>query len=284
MVTGASLAAITDAIAKTVVVTYPVVEVLFIRSLVAIVLIAAIAMARGKVHNLMPTRPVAQIQRAIALGLAVFFFFTSLKYLPLADVTALFFAAPLMTTLLSIPLLGEKVGVHRLCAISVGLIGVFLVARPGSEITSWAALLPIAAAFAFALAMVATRKLTQTETSISQIAMATIVMIAGTIPFMPFVWITPTIIDLAVMCGLGILSIAQHLAFVEAFRHAPVAVVAPFDYVAMVWAVLLGYLFWDEFPVPIVWGGIAIIVASGLYVLYREIRVSATPDPAVTHP
>ena len=147
-----------------------------------------------------------------------------------------------------------------------------------------AALLPIAAATAFALAMIATRKLTQTETSVSQIAMATVVMIVGTMPFMPFIWVTPTVADLGVMAGLGILSVALHLAFVEAFRHAPVAVVAPFDYIALCWAVLLGYLFWDEFPDLGVWAGIAIIVSSGLYVLYREIRISATPDRAVTHP
>jgi drug/metabolite transporter (DMT)-like permease len=284
MVTGASLAAITDAIAKVVVVTYPVVEVLFIRSIVALVLIAAIALARGGAKELMPTRPFAQVMRAIALGLAVYFFFTSLKYLPLAEVTALFFGAPLLTTLLSIPLLGEKVGVHRLVAVSVGLVGVFLVARPGSDLASWTALLPVAAATAFALAMIATRKLTQTETNVSQIAMATLVVIVGTVPFMPFVWIMPTAIDLMIMAGLGVMSVALHLAFVEAFRLAPVAVVAPFDYIALVWAVLFGYLFWGEFPDLIVWAGIAIIVGSGLYVLYREIRVSASPDRAVTHP
>jgi drug/metabolite transporter (DMT)-like permease len=284
MLTGATLAAITDAVAKTMVVTYPVVEILFIRSLVAILLIVAIALMRGGRQDLLPTRPVAQIMRAIALSLAVFFFFSALKYLPLADVTALFFAAPLLTTLLSIPLLGEKVGLHRIGAVSFGLVGVFMVARPGSEAASMAALLPVAAATAFALAMIATRKLTQTETTMSQIFMATVVMIAGTIPFLPFVWVTPTIADFMVLAGIGVLSVALHLAFVEAFRHAPVAVVAPFDYISLCWAVLFGYLFWDEFPDLIVWGGIVVIVSSGLYVLYREIRISATPDRAITHP
>ena len=282
MVAGVTLFSVGDAMAKSLVATFSVVQILFFRSLVAVLLIVLVAFCRGAVGALKTTRPVAHALRAGAGILAVACFFFGLKYLPLADATALVFAAPLFMTLLSIPLLGEKVGAHRFAAVAVGFAGVLIVTRPGAGSAAAAALLPLAAAAAYALAMIATRRLAPTETSTSLIFSMALGMVAVTTPMVPFVWTDPGLADVALMASLGVVSTVAHLALVEAFRNAPVAVVAPFDYVAMVWAVLFGYLFWDELPDLAVWGGIAVIMGSGLYVLVREIGASSrTPRPGM---
>lgn len=283
-VSAIALLSVVDVLAKILVASHSVAEVIFFRSLVALPLVVLVAHRHGGLAALRPKRTRLQALRAGAGVIAVTFFFLGLRHLPLAEATAILFAAPLFMTLLSVPLLGETVGPHRLGAVFFGFIGVLVVTRPGTGAASLAALLPLAAALAYALSMIVTRRLTRSETNISMIFIMTVAMLVLSGLVLPLAWAPPAPADLALMAALGVISTAAHLALVEAYRNAPVAVVAPFDYTAMFWAVVFGYLFWDELPGLVVWGGIAIIVASGLYVLFREARAHVQAARDGIHP
>ncbi len=221
--------------------------------------------------------------RGSLIALATLLFFTGLKYLPIADAIAIFFIEPLLVTLLSAVLLGEAVGWRRLSAIGIGLVGALVIIRPTFSQVGWAVLFPVGTAFCFSFYILLTRTLVKREdpirlqffAGIFGCLMMSLALTAGTIHDVDILSTTwPTATQWGLLAGLGVVATIGHLLVVHAFRRAPVSILAPFQYIEIISATLLGFWLFDDFPDRITWLGIGIIVGSGVYVFYRESRVS----------
>ncbi|MFL7903485.1 DMT family transporter [Azospirillum argentinense] len=249
---------------------YPVAQLMFARSVVAVVLVGGISVARSGWGGMRTRRPVAHVFRSLAGLLSMGCFFYAFKHLPLAEVYVLSFAGPLFITALSMPLLGEPVGWRRWAAVLVGFGGVVVMARPEADAPLLPILVGVAAAFFYALAMIAVRGLSRTEsnTAIVVYLLLTTTVVSG-VAAIPD-WVQPGGFDLGLMLLVGTLGGAAQVLMTQAFRLGRAAVVAPFEYTGMIWATLLGFLVFGDVPTPTVLAGAGIIIASGLYILYRE--------------
>ncbi len=211
-----------------------------------------------------------QVVRSLLLLAATIFFFTAIRFMPLADATAIAFVSPLLLTVLSIPLLGERVGLRRWAAVAVGLAGALIIIRPGLGVASWATLLPLATAFTYSLYQIGTRKLTQID------ATATIFLYTGVVgalvmsALVPFFWSTPSPIAWLLMATTGLLGGLGHYLIIQAFVRAPASALAPFSFVTIIWTTCSGYLVFGDLPDAATISGAAIIIASGIFVFYRE--------------
>jgi drug/metabolite transporter (DMT)-like permease len=249
---------------------YPVAQIVFFRCLLAFLpLYVAIRRAGGWV-TLRTKRPGAHTFRVVVGGLALFIGFWALTLMPLADYYAFTYAAPLFATMLSIPILGEQVGIRRWSAVAVGFVGVLIMLRPGVQSFDFASLVAIAAAFTYALAIIAVRNLARTESSASAVFYFTLAGLVLSGAALPFDWRDPTLQEWALLLGLGVVSGFGQILMTDAYRLAPPAVIAPFDYTSMLWALVFGYVLFGDFPEPMVLAGAAVIIASGVYIIYRE--------------
>lgn len=272
-----SLFPVQDAIVKWLSADYSIFQLLFLRSLFVFIPVAVLVARSGGPRVLRAKRPTLLILRA-SLGFGAWsVYFIAISQIPLADAMALVFSAPLMITALSVPLLGEIVGLRRWAAIAVGFIGVVVMVDPGAGVIRGVALLPLVSASCYSLSMILTRVLTKSESSVTMLfySAATIMALSGL--FQPFVWVTPSWPDLGLMVLTGLITgCAQYLGL-QAYRYAAPAVVSPFDYTSLIWAVVLGYLVFGDVPRSSVIFGAAIVIASGLYILYRERRAARAP-------
>jgi drug/metabolite transporter (DMT)-like permease len=255
---------------------YPIWQIVFCRSLFSLVPILVIALNTGGLRRLATRRPVAHFLRS-SIGLAsLFCFFYAFREMPLADAMALSFSAPLFVTALSVPLLGERVGVHRWGAVMVGFVGVVVMIQPGSGLFQPIAFLVLASALFYALAIVLIRRLSESEPSVTIVFYFSLfgTVIGGLI--LPFDHVWPTSWqDAGLFVLLGVMGGAAQLLMTQAYKHADAAVIAPFDYTAMLWAVAIGFIGWGDWPQPAVFLGVAVVIASGLYILHRETRRDA---------
>lgn len=249
---------------------YPVAQLMFVRSAVALALVGGVSVARNGWGGLRTRRPLAHVWRSFAGLLSMGCFFYAFKHLPLADVYVLSFAGPLFITALSMPLLGEPVGWRRWAAVLVGFGGVLVMARPEADAPLLPILVGVAAAFFYALAMIAVRGLSRTETNTAIVVylLLTTTAVSG-IAAVP-VWVTPDWDHVGLMLLVGILGGVAQVFITQAFRLGRAAVVAPFEYTGMIWATLFGFLVFGDLPTPAVLAGAGIIIASGLYILHRE--------------
>jgi drug/metabolite transporter (DMT)-like permease len=273
MVAGVFCLATMDALAKFLGEGYPVVQLVFLRSAIALPLLLAIAwVCEGGFAGLRTRRPWVHVARSGLVALAIFSFYTALTYLPLAEVTAIAFAAPLIMTALSHPLLGERVGWRRWSAVLVGFAGVLIVVKPGTAAFQPAALIALAAALFYALMLMTARKFAASESALSLVVWSTAGagLIAGALT--PFAWTPVAAGDAGWFLALGGLGAVTMLLLTRAFHLAPAAVVAPFDYTALIWALAYGWLIWGEVPAATTWAGAAVIAGAGLYVTHRESR------------
>lgn len=279
MLCSMSAIAVLDAIAKLLSHRLPGVQVTwgyFTCILLALTVYAALR-GRSIFGLLRSRRPVLQILRAAALVGSLSLLFTGLAYLPLAEATTISFTSPLFVVALSGPLLGERVGLHRWGAVIVGLLGAVIVMRPGSEMFQPAALFPLFGAVFFAFFQIVTRRLGNADDPITTIAWTAGGGALILTPVMPFVWMTPVAPELAIFVGMGALGLVAHLCLVGAFALGDASMLAPFNYVRILWAIALGVVLFGDWPdVGTLVGG-AVIVASGLYVLVRESRAGHPP-------
>jgi drug/metabolite transporter (DMT)-like permease len=198
--------------------------------------------------------------------------------MPLADAVAITFASPLFLTMLSIPLLGEQVGIYRWSAVIVGFVGVLTMVQPGPGLLHSGALFPLANALINACVTIAIRRMTLTESSTTLVFYQTLVTGVIALVLVPFFWVTPNLVDLALFSATGLLSGIAQFWWMQGCRYVPAAVAAPFSYTSMIWSLALGYLVWSDVPSAAVLAGATIVIASGLYILYREtIRRAAKP-------
>lgn len=260
---------VSDAISKELTRSLPAVQVAWMRYLWFVLLITPVAFAAAGARAFWPARPGLQVVRALALVGSTAFFVAGLGLLPMAEATAVTFVAPLFVTALAVPLLGERVGPRRWIAVAVGLAGMLIVVRPGLGALSAAAIFPLLAAVAWAVALVTTR-LSGAERALTTLNVSALVGFAALSVLVPFDWTWPSGREWAVGAGAGIAAtLAQWLALL-AYRSAPASVLAPFTYSQLVWSSALGFLAFSEVPDLWTGAGAAIIIASGLYTAHRE--------------
>lgn len=274
-VMGATLCfAVAGAFVKAVSPEIPVWQAVFFRSLLAFVVLARPLWREG----MAVVRVVHVGWHVMRVGsglVGMFSAFYGIAWLPFADVTALGFTMPLFLTVLSVPLLGETVGWRRASAVVVGFLGVLLIVRPGgagSSLPLGPAVVVILGALAWAFSMVAIRRLGalgERNTTIVFWFSTGGVVVAGLL-MLPD-WVTPTPRQALFLLGTGLVSGVAQLMMTQAYRSGETTVVAPFEYVSILWAVAVGWLIWGEAPDISMLGGVAVLVASGLYILHREV-------------
>ncbi|MCG5242840.1 DMT family transporter [Azospirillum doebereinerae] len=271
-----------NVLVKLLVERFPVTEVTFFRNLFALIPVCiAIQMSGGFANGLRTAHPWGHLGRALIGMTTMVTMFWSFHLLPLGDAIALNFAAPLFLTALSVPLLAEKVGIHRWSAVLVGFLGVLIIARPSGDVFNLGAGVALIGAMGNAFAVIAIRQLSRTEppnTIVFYFSLLTTLVLGLTLPF---AWITPTLADWGLLVAMGILGGAGQLMVTRAYSLAPAAVVAPLNYTALLLAVLFGWLVWDEVPTGAMAVGAAVVMSSGLYILHRETRRKATPSKPV---
>ena len=278
-----------DAMVKWVSGSFPLHEITFVRSVVAIAITLAIVPFEGGYAILRTRRPGLHLARGLLLVIANFCFFTALASMPLAEATAIFFLAPLFITALSVPFLGERVGLRRWLAVLVGLLGMILMVRPGQGVFDWVALLPVGAALAYAVMQVITRKLGATDRASSMAFYVQILFVlvsaaiglavgdgrfSGTghpsLEFLFRAWVMPFGWDAVLLLGVGVLIGFGAYLLSQAYRVAQPAVVAPFEYMALPLSLFWGFMLFGHWPDATAMAGMALIVGGGLYVFYRE--------------
>ena len=215
-------------------------------------------------------RPLAHTLRAVLMSAALALFFWGLKFVPLADAIAVAFTAPLFITALSVPVLGEQVGLPRWTAVLVGFAGMLVIVRPGTASFQPEMLIIVASAFVFACGITYTRRLARTETVAGMFTWTTVVSLAVFGPLAALNWQAPQADHLAGFAALGLMGGAAHYLVGIAYRNAPAAVVAPQEYVALIWGAIIGWMVWGDVPSVWTWAGAAIVAGAGGYIALRE--------------
>ena len=224
-----------------------------------------------KLSKLMMTKkPILQILRPAFLVCSISSLFAGLTYLPLAEATAIGFVAPLFITILSVPILKEKVGIHRWIAILIGFTGIIIIIKPGGEFWQFASIMPLLGAIFFALFQIFTRLLSGTEKTFTTLFYTGLGGLGWSSLIVPFVWVIPSQIHIIVFLATGILGALAHLCMINAFDYAEASLLAPYNYTKLIWVSIFGYLIFEDIPSLGMWIGSGVIVSAGLYVLYRE--------------
>ena len=282
MVAAVFLFAIVDATAKWLGQSYAPVQIVFFQHFFGLVPVAVFVWRSGGFAPLRTRRPFAHALRGGLLFASMLLFFTALRGLPLAEAIAVSFTLPLYITALSGPLLGEAVGVRRWAAVIIGFVGALIMVRPGTDAFRPEALLVLTSAFIAALAMLLTRRMTRTETDVALVTHTTVIVSLASLPFAGLAWQAPSSGDMALFMLVGIAGGSGAYLLVVAFRNAPAAVVAPFDYSALIWASVFGWILWREAPEPAVWIGAAIVATAGVYITRREMALRQRAREAAT--
>ena len=281
---------------------YPLHEIVFARSGIGLAFSLVFVQMEGGWRILKTDQPGLHLLRGVLVVISNMAFFAALAALPLADATALFFAAPLFITLLSIPVLGEKVGPLRLSAVAVGFLGVVIMQRPwegGSDLLAsrGVLLLPLLAAVTYALNQLMTRKLgvRARASALAVYIQVTFILVSigfflvagdgryadaasgASMEFLLRAWVWPRGEDLWIFVGLGVNGAIVGYCLSQAYRLADAATIAPFEYTGLALAVFWGLVIFGEWPTAEVWVGIALIVASGLFVFLRERQKARIP-------
>ncbi len=263
-----------DALVKWLSADYPTWQIMFFRSAVALVPIAGFIAMAGGWRILRTRRPVLHLVRSLigvsAMGCA----FYGIGKLPLADAMAIFHSAPIVMTALSVPLLGEKVGIRRWSAVVIGFLGVLLVVKPGSEVFSSAALIMVAAAVLVGFATNIIRILGRTEdpACITFYFTFTATLVSGVLS-LRWGWIRPPLGDLLLLMAVGVLGGCAQYLMTLSYKNAEVGLLSPLKYLMIVIGGVIGYLVWGEVPDNFSLLGIAIIIATGVYMMQREARL-----------
>jgi len=249
----------------------PPTEVVFVRFLTHLVIATALILPREGLRLFRTEAPGLEILRGLFLVGSTFFNFFALKYLPLTVTVSIFFAAPLAICALSVPLLGEKVGIRRWSAIAVGFLGVLIVTRPWGASFHWAMLLSLAALCCASMYFVLTRKLAGIDRAGTQQFFASLIAVLAASPVILLDWEWPAApVDWAAFALLGVFGWAGHQLATIAHRLAPASALAPFVYVQMVYMTLSSWLIFHVTPDAWVLTGAAVVMAAGLYVWLRE--------------
>ena len=260
-----------DAVLKILSVDYPPLQVGALRGAASLPFVLATLVITNRWHELKVVRWELHVVRGVLALIMLWGFVAAVSVMSLADTYAIFFVAPLIVTALAVPLLKEHVDAGRWLAIAVGLSGVLWMLKPGgTNFSLYGAAGALASAVAYALASISVRVMTRTESTVALVfwflvlltIFAGLLALPNWVPIRAEHW--PWLGLLGVLVALG-----QHF-ITEAFRNAPASVIAPFEYTAMLWAVAIDWVFWDTWPNRRIWLGAALVIACGLYLIWRE--------------
>jgi drug/metabolite transporter (DMT)-like permease len=286
---GVGLASTQDAIVKSMSGSYPAYEALILRCFGSVPVLVAI-LWREKAFDKLATPLLGRIAvRGLILAFAYLCFVLSIAAMPIANAVAIYFTMPFFVAGLAGPILGEKVRLHRWLAIIAGFVGVLIMVRPGASVFEPAAVLALLSALGYAVGQMIGRPLAQ-EVSPVVIAVWQNVIYFGvgvmlavlfslvdttgfkhpSLVFLSRPVVMPTMLDTAVLLGMGVIAAFAMLLFVNAYKYAEANFVAPFEYSAMIWAVLFGLLFFNDFPDGYTWAGAAVVIAAGLLMVWRD--------------
>jgi drug/metabolite transporter (DMT)-like permease len=254
-----------DTIGKYLVARLPVIEVAWARYMASCILVMALFMPRMGRRLWRTNRPGIQLVRGGLLAASSSCFILSLAYLPLAEMVALTFVAPIVVALLSGPFLGERVGRVLWLGTIGGFAGVLIVLRPGGDVFHWASLLPIAAALNYGVYQILTRKISTSENPVTSLFHASWVgALALSLP-LPWVWQTPPdAVSAGLLALMGAVAGVAHYAAIKAVEAAPPSALAPYTYTQLVWAIVFGLALFGQFPDLVTLVGMAVIVGSAM--------------------
>ncbi|MEA2880375.1 MAG: hypothetical protein QOF14_5571 [Hyphomicrobiales bacterium] len=271
------LFALNSAAGKWLVEKYPVGEFMGIRAAITLVLLSPFIWRAGRAAFASAPRRGLQVLRMVLSTVEIAMFFWAVSYLPLADTTTFYLAGPIYVTAFSVLLLGERVGWRRWIAVLVGFAGVVIALRPSSASFTLPALIALSGSIIYALVMITTRALRETDDTVLMTTQFLGALAFGTATA-PFGWLMPNALDVVFIAALGVASLLALFCNVRSLKLASASVVVPYQYTLIVWSVVFGWLMFGELPDAYTVVGAAIIMAAGLYIFWRE-RVAARKAP-----
>ncbi|MBM3532208.1 MAG: DMT family transporter [Alphaproteobacteria bacterium] len=259
-----------DAIVKWLVADFAVLQVLFGRSVVIAIVAAAVYRQKAVVGMLKSKHKPELLLRAAAMVAAWLCYYSAARSLALADLVTLYYASPLIVTVLSIFILKEKVGWARWVAVFVGFAGVVVAANPTGRPDLMPAGLVMVAATLWAWAGILMRRIAATESTGVQMLFTSIAFIVACVPALPWIWVTPDLLSAGLMFGIGVAAALGQYLMYESVRHAPASAVAPCSYSSLGWAFLWGWVIWQDVPERTVIAGAALILLGAVIVVGSE--------------
>ncbi|MEM7423612.1 MAG: DMT family transporter [Pseudomonadota bacterium] len=249
----------------------------FMRYFVHLVIVAALILPRAGFSSLSSAAPRREILRAFCLFSSTLLNFTAVAYLPLTLTGTIFFTIPIFICALSVPLLGEQVGLRRWTAVAIGFVGILIVIRPWSADFHWAMLLALAASALGAVYTVLTRLLAGVDSTNTQQLYASLIAVAGLAPLAVGGWVTPEgVLPWLFFLGMGLFGWFGHQCLTTAHRYAPAAVLAPFIYTQLIYMTAASWFIFGDAPTIWILAGAPVVVASGVYIWWRERQLSET--------
>jgi len=259
-----------DAISKWLLQDYSIYQILLLRTVFSLLPILVVVRREGGYGRLRGARVWVCLGRGCLAVACFVLFLAALPLMPLADIFAIVMSAPLLISALSVLILKEPVRLRRWVAVLIGFSAVLVMVRPGGNISATGALLVVGSVITYSFAMILTRRLGSTESAGAMTFYSALIFLAVGLIAAPFTWIQPTPIGLLLMAATGLLAGSAQYCLTEAFRIAPPSVVAPFEYMSLLWAMLLGFLVWGDVPTMLVLVGAAVVIVSGIYVFHDE--------------
>jgi len=279
MLAGVSIVPVMDGLAKHLAGHYAVTQIVWGRFFFHFLFMLPVVLIGYRDVVFRVQQPLLQVVRGGFLLGATLCFFWSLKYLSIPDALTLLFVSPLMVTCLSPLILGEHVGIRRWSAVAVGFIGVCIVLRPGGAAFQPASLAALGAGLCHACYIIATRRLSGTAPPLVTLFYTSLLGMVVLSFYMPWHWETPGALHFAYMVAIGAIAAGGHYLLIKAFDYAEASVLAPFGYGEIVMATVVGYIGFGDFPDAVTWLGIAVIIASGVYIGLREHRAHVDVQP-----
>lgn len=264
MCIGVACLSANDALAKVLAEDYSPMQILFLRNVLALpvaLLLALILQGKGALRT---SKPLVHLLRGIFWVLATFLFFTSIKHVGLAKSTALLLVSPLLIVAASALFLNERTGPRTWAIVACGLVGALVIVRPGFAGFDPLALLALLAALMAAFLMLSSRWVDERESFWTLMLYLTAASAVVSAAVVPFFWVPVQVADLPLFCGVAAFGTAGMVLMTQAFRIAPATIIAPLDYTALLWATLLGWIFWGEVPDVLTYVGAAMIIGSGI--------------------
>ena len=275
MIAATAIFSFSVAASKWLVATYPVGEVLFFRSFVSLALFMAFVVPAQGLNVFRTARPGAHLLRGVSQTVSQTLQLIALSLMPIAGVTAINFSSPLFATLTSLHFLKEPVGAGRWMALAVGFLGVLIITSPGAESFQVGALYALASALLFGTVTAGVRGMTSTESAETLTLYQLLLLAIFYSLTLPFAFVTPSWADAPLFLANGATAVLGQYWWTRALHLAPTSAVVPFQYLSLIWAMLIGFAVWGDLPTAGLLIGSAIVVGSGLFLLWRETRLRA---------
>jgi drug/metabolite transporter (DMT)-like permease len=262
-----------DVLGKWLVATYSVAQVLVLRSIAALLLLAPFIWRAGAAHLLRPRRPGLQVLRVCCGTVEVAAFYWAVSMMPLADTMAFWMATPIFVAVASAMLLKEKLEPGRLAAVVIGFAGVVLALGAGLDSGWLPTLVAIGGVCVYTGYLLGTRELRGTSASVLAAYQMGGALLFGLV-LAPFGWVPPTLMDVGLLMLLGLVGVVAHLAVTKSLALAPAPVVVPWQYAMILWGILFGWIFFGDVPEPMMLAGVVVIIAAGLWLTRMEMRAA----------